>query len=316
MPFRPSHRQLEYLLALDATRHFGRAAERCHVSQPTLSVQIGLLEKQLGISLIDRTPGALTLSPAGRDIAAAARTVLSTLDEIVAIASIGRNNLGGLIRLGAVPTFGPYFLPAVLPQLHERYPQLRLHVREDRPRDLEEGVREGTIDCALGQRPQNDETLMFEQICSEQIFLGVPQRHRLAGAGSIRLSDLKGEILLTLGSGHRLLENVRELASLSGAIMAEDYEGTSLDTLRQMVSIEMGLSLFPELYARSEMPRDASIALLTISDWPASREIGFFWRRNSARTSHYEMLASHARAVAQEKLPYASAAQQPGTGMP
>lgn len=306
MPFRPSHRQLEYLLALDATRHFGRAAEKCHVSQPTLSVQISLLEKQLGISLIDRTPGSLTLSPAGRDIAAAARTVLSTLDEIVAIASVGRDNLGGLIRLGAVPTFGPYFLPAVLPQLHQRYPQLRLHVREDRPRYLEEGVRDGTIDCALGQRPQDDSTLTFEQICTEQIFLGVPRAHRLASAGSIQLADLKGETLLTLGSGHRLLENVRQLASLSGAIMAEDYEGTSLDTLRQMVSIEMGLSLFPELYVRSEMPRESNLALLTISDWPASREIGFFWRKNSARTSHYERLASHARTFAQEHLPNVS----------
>jgi len=302
MPFRPTHRQLEYLVALDATRHFGRAAERCHVSQPTLSVQLALLEEQLDVSLIERTPGAITLSPVGHQIAAAARTILSTLDEIVAIATSGRDNLGGLIRLGVVPTFGPYLLPSVLPQLHEAYPTLRLHVREDRPAFLEDQVLNGAIDCALGQKPQNEDIFAFEQICVERIFLGVSSRHRLADRKTVALKDLKSETLLTLGKGHRLLENVRELATVSGAIMAEDYEGTSLDTLRQMVSIEMGLSLFPELYALSEMIREPSIVLKEISDWPAHREIGFFWRRTSARSAHFQTLAGRTREVAQQKL--------------
>lgn len=302
MPFRPSHRQLEYLVALEATRHFGRAAERCHVSQPTLSVQVALLEKQLGVSLIERTPGAIALSPMGQEIAAAARTILSTLDEIVVVATSGRDNLGGLIRLGVVPTFGPYLLPSVLPQLHETYPALRLHVREDRPAFLEEQVLSGAIDCALGQKPQNEEAFVFEHICTEQIFLGVSSRHRLAKADTVALKDLKSETLLTLGKGHRLLENVRELATVSGAIMADDYEGTSLDALRQMVSIEMGLSLFPELYVLSEMSSERTVALKQIADWPARRDIGFFWRRTSARTSHFQMLATHTRLVAQEKL--------------
>lgn len=303
MPFRPSHRQLEYLVALDATRHFGRAADLCHVSQPTLSVQLALLEKQLGVSLIERTPGAIAMSAVGADVAAAARTVLATLDEIVTLASAGRDNLGSLMRLGAVPTFGPYFLPSFLPELHRRYPALRVHVREDRPALLEEQVRSGMIDCALGQQPMDEEAFVFQPVCVEQIFLAVARNHRLAERGNVTLSELKGEQLLTLGRGHRLLENVRELAALSGAILADDYEGTSLDAIRQMVSIEMGLSLFPELYVKSEFMRELNVALLTISDWPARREIGFFWRRTSARAGHFQQLAKLAREVIREKLP-------------
>ena len=308
MPYRPTHRQLEYLVALETTRHFGRAAEMCHVSQPTLSVQIALLEKQLGVSLVERTPGAIAMSAMGEEIAAAAKSVLATLDEIVTLASAGRDNLGSLIRLGTVPTFGPYFLPHFLPQLHRLYPSLRMHVREERPALLEEQVRTGVVDCALGQRPQDEEAFLFEEVCVEQIFLGVAGNHPLASREFVKLKDLKGEPLLTLGRGHRLLENVRELAALSGATMAENYEGTSLDALRQMVSIEMGLSLFPEFYARSEIMADRGLKLLTIRDWPARRDIGFFWRRSSARSPHFRQLAMLARKTAADHLAIRGAA--------
>ncbi|MCY1665494.1 hydrogen peroxide-inducible genes activator [Rhizobium sp. SL86] len=297
MPFRPTHRQLEYLVALDETRHFGRAAQLCHVSQPTLSVQISLLEKQLDVVLVERTPGAISLSSVGQDIAAAARSVLATLDDIVTVASAGRDNLGSLIRLGVVPTFGPYFLPVFLPDLHRRYPALRVHVREERPALLEDQVRGGDIDCALGQQPKHRDSFVFEPICREQILLGIPVNHRLASAASVRLTDLEGETLLTLGRGHRLVENVRELATLSGSVMAEDYEGTSLDALRQMVAIEMGLSLFPEFYVRTEFAKEANVKLFPIEDWPASREMGFFWRSSSARGAHFRQLAVLAREI-------------------
>lgn len=301
MSYRPTHRQLEYLVALDDTRHFGKAAQMCHVSQPTLSVQVSLLEKQLGVALVERTPGAISLSSVGLEIAAAARSVLATLDDIVTVASAGRDNLGSLIRLGVVPTFGPYFLPVFLPDLHRRYPALRVHVREERPTLLEEQVLRGDIDCALGQEPKHAGTFVFDAVCREQIFLGVPANHRLACATHVHLADLKGETLLTLGRGHRLVENVRELATLSGSVMAEDYEGTSLDALRQMVAIEMGLSLFPEFYVHTEFPKEANVKLLVIEDWPASREIGFFWRSSSARSAHFRQLALLARTMIAER---------------
>ncbi|KEQ08831.1 LysR family transcriptional regulator [Pseudorhizobium pelagicum] len=302
MPYRPTVRQLEYLVMLGETGHFGEAAKRCHVSQPTLSVQIALLEQRLGCALIDRTPGLVAPTPAGLEVIASARTVLDTLDGMVAVASVSQGALGGLIRLGAVPTFGPYFLPRLLPRLHAAYPGLRLHIREERPLLLEEQVADGSIHCGLGPAPAAGDTCEFSAICEERIFLGVSRRHRLAGRDTVDLASLAGEQLLTLGRGHRLLDTVRDLARVSGAHLVDDYEGTSLDALRQMVSIDMGLSLFPELYVRSEFRSDQDVHLLRIEGWPGVRTIGFFWRRHSVRDAHYRRLAELGKAVADDLL--------------
>ena len=298
MVYRPTVRQLEYLVALGETAHFGEAARRCHVSQPTLSVQVALFERQLGCALIDRTPGAIAPTPVGATVMAAAKTMLGTLDDIVAIASASQASLGGLIRLGVVPTFGPYFLPSLLPPLHAAWPGLKLHIREDRPLSLEDQVASGAIDCALGPKPTDDERFDFEAICREKILLGVSNNHPLAGQSRTGLAALEGETLLTLGQGHRLLDTVRDLALASGAVLADNYEGTSLDALRQMVSIEMGLSLFPELYVRSEFGREHNVRLLEIDGWSGLRTIGFFWRRGSVRRQHYQHLVRLGEGVA------------------
>jgi LysR family hydrogen peroxide-inducible transcriptional activator len=296
MPYRPTHRQLEYLVALDEERHFGRAARRCHVSQPTLSVQVGLLEKQLGVALFERMSGSVEATPVGRRVVATARAVLAALDDIVETASIDASDLGGLVRLGVAPTFGPYFLPRLLPSIHRAYPRLQLYIREDRADFVERAVIEGAIDCGLGPRPRAGR-LAFRPLCEEAVFLGIPADHRLAGAESVAIGDLKDERLLTLGRGHRLYEDVRDLTAASGAVLVEDYEGTSLDAIRQMVSIGMGCSLFPELYARSEFRRENDVLLVPVSGWSGRRMIGFFWRENSGRLGHFEKLAAASDAI-------------------
>jgi LysR family transcriptional regulator, hydrogen peroxide-inducible genes activator len=296
MSFRPTHRQLEYVVALDDERHFGRAASRCHVSQPTLSIQVALLEKQLGATLFDRMPGVVEPTPLGRRVVATARSVLASLDDIVAEAKAGATNLGGLIRLGVAPTFGPYFLPRLLPTIHRTYPDLQLYIREDRPTSIERDVLDGVIDCGLGPSPRADR-LVFRPLCEEGIFLGVPAGHRLDGKGSAGVEDLRGERLLTLGRGHRLFDSVRDLAAASGAVFVEDYEGTSLDAIRQMVSIGMGCSLFPELYVRSEFRRENDVLLVPLTGWSGRRSIGFFWRENSGRLRHFEKLAAEGDAI-------------------
>jgi LysR family transcriptional regulator, hydrogen peroxide-inducible genes activator len=300
MPFRPSHRQLEYLVALGETGHFGEAAKRCHVSQPTLSVQVALLEKQLGVTLIDRMPGQVAPTPVGLEIINAAKLILTGLDEITVLASSSKGNLGGAMRLGVAPSFGPYFLPHLLPKLHAQYPNLKLYIREDRPRLLEKAVLQGETDCGLGPIPFEEDDFVSEQICRERIFLGVPTEHPLAQMDSVSMTALKGTRMLTLGPGHRLMDEVRKLADMSGAILALEYEGSSLDAIRQMVSIEMGISLFPELYVRSEFSKDDGIKLLNVTDWQGTRDIGFFWRKSSARGSHFQALAKLASHVADQ----------------
>jgi len=297
MAVRPTHRQLEYAVALAETGHFGAAARRCLVSQPTLSVQIAQLESQLGATLFDRTPGRVQPTAIGQQVIEAARTVLLTLDDIVAAAASGAKNLGGLIRLGVAPTFGPYFLPNLLPTLHARYPALQIYIKEERPAVIEREVVSGTLDCGLGPAPASGHAVSFRRLCRETIFLGVPKDHPLAGAGHVDPQALQGERLLTLGRGHHLFERVRELAAACGADMREDYEGTSLDALRQMVVMGMGMSLFPQLYARSEFRVEDDIALLTLDGWPASREMGYFWRAGSGRAAQFEQLARESEAT-------------------
>ena len=243
--------------------------------------------------------GQVAPTPVGAEIIAAARVVLLGLDEIRALAASSKGNLGGSLRLGVVSSFGPYFLPYLLPELHREHRDLKVYIREDRPRLLERAVLEGETDCALGQIPDQEELFAFRHICRERIYLGVPKEHPLARLQRVPVSALKGERLLTLGPGHRLLDDVRQLATISGAMLAEDYEGSSLDALRQMVSIEMGLSLFPELYVRSEFAREQNVRLLTLDGWSGERQIGFFWRKSSARGGHFEALAQLGKAVAQ-----------------
>lgn len=297
MAFRPTHRQLEYAVALAETGHFGAAARRCHVSQPTLSVQIAQLEAQLGATLFDRTPGRVQTTPVGARVVAAARGILLTLDDIVAVAASGTRNLGGLIRLGVAPTFGPYFLPNLLPTLHARYPALQIYIKEERPSVILRDVISGALDCGLGPAPDSAHAVTFRRLCRETIFLGVPKDHPLADRGHVEPQALRGERLLTLGRGHHMFERVRDLAVACGADMREDYEGTSLDALRQMVLMGMGMSLFPELYARSEFRVEDHIALLTLDGWPASRDMGYFWRAGNGRAAQFEELARESEAT-------------------
>jgi LysR family hydrogen peroxide-inducible transcriptional activator len=293
MPYRPTLRQMEYILAVHDLRHFGRAAEHCGVSQPTLSVQLALVEQSIGVPLFERTSSPVVPTPAGEMLARSARLVLATVDETLNELARHSAALGGTMRLGTPPTFGPYFLPQLLPGLHERYPDLQLYIREDSPAAIEAAVAEGALDCGLGPSPERP-GLTFRRIGVEAIYLGVPAEHPLARNATVEAAALRGERLLALGRGHRLLENVRHLADLSGARIVEDFEGTSLDAIRQMVSIGMGLSLFPELYARAEFRETDNVKLLTIADWHERREVGFYWREKSGRERHYLTLAETA----------------------
>lgn len=297
MPYRPTLRQLEYIVALAELRHFGKAAKACHVSQPTLSVQIALVERNLRVVLFERASATLTVTPAGERFVRSARQVLSTVDEIVEDASQDAKTLGGLVRLGTAPTFGPYFLPRYLPGIHSKYPNLQIYIREDRPASVEADVSDGTLDCGLGPSPERP-GLTFHKVGTEKLYMGVPAEHPLASQTRIAVAALRGERLLALGSGHRLLENVRHLAAASGARVVEDYEGTSLDSIRQMVSIGMGCSLFPELYARAEFRKDDDVKLLELDGWSERREVGFYWRESSGRYRHYQALVDQAGATA------------------
>jgi LysR family hydrogen peroxide-inducible transcriptional activator len=295
MRFRPSPRQLDYFIALAETRHFGRAAARCHVSQPTLSAQFKLLEDLLGTTLLERGSGEISLTAAGERLLPLAHQALENLDEIVTAAKAGQSNLGGLIRLGVSPTFGPYFMPYLLPLLKREFPLLELYIREDRPNLLEEGLTSGTLDCILTPDITPSDQWIARQLCRESVSLAVPRSHPLAGLDVIPVELLRGEKLLSLSQGFRLHNDVQALARAANADFRQDYEGTSLDALRQMASIGMGLALFPAAYIASEFGKEPDLLLKKVEGVPMRRILYLVWRRASSRAAHFEKLLSLAR---------------------
>jgi len=288
---RPTLRQLEYLLALADCRHFGEAAKRTAVTQPTLSLQLQALEDVIGAKLVERTRSRVALTPPGLLVAERAREVLLQVDDLLDAVRREQDNLGGLIRLGTAPTVGPYVLPRIVPDLHAQFPLLRVHIREDLPAILARSVSDGSLDVALIALPAQDDRLVAVEVGQERLLIGMPRRHDLARFACVPPESLVGQRFLTLGQGHRLYEDVSRLAARHGATVLFDYEGTSLDALRQMVALGMGLSVFPEHYAASEIGPDESIVLRPLKGERLMRSLGLIWRRSSVRASDYARLA-------------------------
>lgn len=275
-------RDLRYLVALAELRHFGRAAEACHVSQPTLSTQIRKLEEELGVSLVERAPRKVMLTPAGRDMAERARRVLAEIGQMKEAARRSRDPEAGTVRLGIFPTLGPYLLPHVVPRLRERFPRLELLLVEEKSPLLLERLHEGKLDAALLALPLHDETLHVEFLFEEPFLLAVPVQHRLGGARALGMADLADERLLLLEDGHCLRDQALDVCRLTGASEKSEFQATSLETLRQMVAAHVGVTLLPVLSVKPPVARSEEIRLVPFRDPAPSRRIAMAWRRSSA----------------------------------
>lgn len=286
----PTLRQLSALVAIADTGLFKTAAEKLHVSQPALSEQISQLEYRLGARLIERDRRGARLTPTGQEVSKRARIILQGVSELSDVVRSGLANLGGLIRLGALPTLGPYLMPHIVPVLHARYPDLRLYVREAWARQLEEDVLAGVHDCALTVGPVGSDALHGEFLFEEALLLGVARDDALAERSGITARALSGRNMLTLEEGHRLSADARAIASAAGALLLEDYQGTSLDGLRQMVGMGMGVSVFPRFYERSEIRNDQAVVARPLKMAGASRPICLIWRDGSPRADDFAAL--------------------------
>lgn len=287
----PSLQQLRYLVAIADTLHFRRAAQTVNVTQPTLSMQLREMELRLGVQLVERSRARVLLTPVGAEIAARARRILTEVESIRDIANAARAPLGGTIRLGVVQSLGPYLLPQVIPDLHDSLPDLRLYVREGLPDALIDRLEEGALDLLLYPLPFERAGLVTRPIFREPLLAVVPREHRLAGRPCVRRQDLEGETILALEAGHRLNEQVHAIARECGARLSTDFEGTSLDTLRQMVAMGTGISLLPALYVRSEVAREEIVVARAFDRDAPSRDIGMIWRSSSGREPEFRDLA-------------------------
>jgi LysR family hydrogen peroxide-inducible transcriptional activator len=288
----PSLQQLRYLVAVADQLHFRRAAESCNVTQPTLSAQIKELELRLGTSLVERSRSKVMMTPAGKEIAERGRRILREVAEIHTIAKSGQSVLSSVIRIGVVQTVGSYFLPLVIPDLHQEYPKLGLYIREGLPDVLLRSLEDGALDLLFFPLPVNRVELDSLSLFREPIQVVMPWDHRLAQEPEIDPVMLRGETILSLEPGHRLHELVRTISQDYGVDLSHDYEGTSLDTLRQMVATGMGLSLMPALYVKSEVAHQDIVVARPFRGTAPSRTIGMVWRKGTSREMEFRLLSA------------------------
>lgn len=276
-------RDLQYLVALAEHRHFGRAAEACSVSQPTLSTQVRKLEEELGVTLVERAPRKVMLTETGQQIAARARDVLAGVEQITRIAQRSQDPEGGGLRLGIFPTLGPYLLPHVLGRIRERFPRLELLLTEEKSPELLQRLRKGRLDAAILALPIHDDAMHAEFLFEEPFLVAAPESHPLAQRRSLRLADLEGQRLLLLEYGHCLRDQALEVCRMSGAAERHGFRATSLETLRQMVAADVGITLLPVLAVQPPIAHPHNVHLTPFGSPAPSRRIALCWRKSSAQ---------------------------------
>jgi len=300
--------ELRYLVAVADLRHFSRAAERCHITQPTLSVQLRKLEEFLGVTLFERGRRSVTITPVGERIVTHARRILEEADQISELARQDKGVLASPLRLGVIPTLGPYLLPLFLRPLHEKYPDLRLILREDLTDHLLAALATHELDALLLALPSDGQNRRVMALFDEPFWFACPQDHPLAARADIDEADLAGQKLLLLDEGHCLRDQALAICgdqARETAWSAEDVRATSLETICELVAAGLGCTVLPALAVRRLAPEGSRIAVRPLRGGLAHRRIGLMWRTGFSRGDDLLALGMLIQAQVPPALPHA-----------
>jgi LysR family hydrogen peroxide-inducible transcriptional activator len=300
--------ELRYIVAVARERHFGRAAEACFVSQPTLSVAVKKLEEELGVVLFERGPGEVTTTPIGESIIEQAQRVLEEATRIRELAAGGRDPLAGTLRLGTIYTIGPYLLPKLIPILRRTAPSMQLLIQENFTHRLAEALKHGEVDVIVVALPFGEPGVVTQAVYDEPFLVAVPQRHPWARKKEIAADELSKENMLLLGAGHCFRDQVLDLCatvtrSPNRSGIQRTFEGGSLETIRQMVASGVGITVLP---ATSITPGAGAADLIRIRPFAKpvpARRVAIAWRRSFPRPKAIEALR---QAILACELPRAS----------
>ncbi|GAB6043251.1 DNA-binding transcriptional regulator OxyR [Endothiovibrio diazotrophicus] len=292
-------RELEYLVAVAELKHFRKAAERCFVSQPTLSGQLKKLEEELGVMLVERDNRNVRLTSAGEAIAEQARRVLTEARAIRELAEVHSQPMAGKLRVGLIPTIAPYLCPHIMSPLKRAYPQLELLLVEEQTHVLLKRLDEGEMDLAiLALLDGMEEEYTANHLYHEAFVLAVPREHPLAGKREAKRSDLDHQKVLMLADGHCLRDQALDVCFSAGAVEDGSFQATSLETLRHMVGAGSGITLMPRLAVEhGHTDLGGPVAYLPFEEPPPTREIVLLHRRRFARQEAAEQLAETIREV-------------------
>jgi LysR family hydrogen peroxide-inducible transcriptional activator len=288
----PSLQQLRFLCALIDRRHFGRAAESCAVTQSTLSGGIKELEVRLGVTLFERTRRLVIPTSLGKEIAARARRLLADAEELVGVARNAQEPLSGALRLGVIPTIGPYLLPSMLARLAIKLPNLKLYVREDQTAILLDKLAAGELDILLVATPYDLGDVELAEITEDPIVVAMPQHHPLCQSAEVDRGDLAQAPLLMIEDGHCLRDHVLQACRISDPGHNETFQATSLRTLVQMVAADLGLTLLPQIAVQSELASARNVVIRPFSPERPFRTLVLAWRQTSARGAEFRMLGN------------------------
>ncbi len=284
-----SLRQLEYIVAVADTLGFHKAAASCHVSQPTLSAQVQLLEGVLGVRLFERDRRRVLVTPAGSELVARARRVLLETEDLIAAATRSQTPFAGTLRVGVIPTLAPYLLPEVTPAITLRYPGLALVYREEKTADIVHALEEGTLDAGIAALEADLGGAAYAEVARDDFVVALPKNHPLAKRKQLTLSELEDERVLLLDEGHCFREQALSLCAKAHADVAS-FRATSLATLAQMVSSGAGVTLLPALAVPVENRR-GQLEVRPFAKPVPRRTIVLMWRKSSPFGSAFTELA-------------------------
>jgi LysR family hydrogen peroxide-inducible transcriptional activator len=287
----PTLRQLRFLVAVVDERHFGRAAEVCLVGQSTLSAGILELEQLLGVRLFERTKRKVSPTPVGRELAERARTLLREAQDIVELARAAQAPMSGPLRLGVIPTIGPFLFPRVLPRLRSAFPELKLYLREEQTEPLLARLDAGELDAAVLALPYPSRGMETIDIGVDPFVVVCPPGHRLSRMAAVGHDDMAAEDLLLLEEGHCLRDHALAACALEGARRNVAFQGTSLHTLAQMVANGLGVTLLPQMALDAGILRGLDLVVRPLSGEAPFRRIGLVFRASSARKETFRRLA-------------------------
>ncbi|CAD7053553.1 hydrogen peroxide-inducible genes activator [Pseudorhizobium endolithicum] len=290
-------RQMRYFEALAKEKHFGRAAETVHVSQPALSAQIAEMEESLGVRLVERSRSGALLTRKGEEVLARVRSILEQVEQLAACTRSGTGMLDGPVRIGVIPTVAPYLVPKLVPRLRESYPSIELELKEAVTDRLILDLQDGKLDAVIAALPIETEGLETQSLLLDRFYMAVANNNNMILMSPMTETQVDADRLLLLEEGHCLREQALSVCGTARKRSLVNFGATSMATLLQMVSHDMGMTLIPEMAIPTETARN-DIRILPFADPAPSREIGLIWRRSSGRRDEMKLLGDAVAACA------------------